>query len=47
MADGISTGLIYQHAYGILKIIELPTNKIDAKRKISRLILIRNPYGNC
>ena len=41
----VNTGLFSNHAYGILDIIELETNKKDSRKKISRLLRLRNPYG--
>ena len=42
--DGHFVGLKVNHAYGILDAFEIPKPK--SKRKVSRLLRIRNPWGD-
>lgn len=44
VTDGVPTGLINNHAYGLESVIEID-DKFDPKRPI-RLIQLRNPWGH-
>jgi calpain len=43
--DGIRTGILANHAYGILDVIELPNEELEKDRKFHRLLRVRNPWG--
>ena len=44
MENNMPTGVLAGHAYGILDVFEIP--KTGGKRPVSRLLRIRNPWGN-
>ena len=45
MIDDEDTGILYGHAYAILDVIELMDPSEDCRKKMHRILRIRNPHG--
>jgi len=43
--DGVNTGVISGHAYGLLDVFEITDKRMENPRKTHRLLRIRNPWG--
>lgn len=43
--DGVQTGIISGHAYGLLDVFEIADPKMENPRKTHRLLRVRNPWG--
>lgn len=49
MIDGVDTGILAGHAYGIMDVFKLPDERVREKgkdRDYHRLLRIRNPWGH-
>jgi calpain len=45
VTDGFRTGILANHAYGIVDIVEIKNPKLTRPRKTHRLLRVRNPWG--
>ena len=43
--DGVKTGIMSGHAYGLNDVIELEDEDMENPRKTHRLLRVRNPWG--
>ena len=43
--NGLPSGIMSGHAYGIIDVFEIPNEQLVRERKTHRLLRVRNPWG--
>jgi len=43
--DGVPSGLLFNHSYGLLDLIELTGVDLQGKEAVHKIVILRNPHG--